>query len=102
VPFTAGFLGKFFIFYSAIAQRQIALLVVGVITVGCGFYYYLKVVRAMYWESTAKMDQIPISALSRFAMSVLIVAIIGLGVYPQPILRAFEPTRERVVAISTK
>jgi NADH:ubiquinone oxidoreductase subunit 4 (subunit M) len=48
------------------------------------------------------MDQIPISALSRFAMSVLIVAIIGLGVYPQPILRVFEPTRERVVAISTK
>ena len=102
VPFTAGFLGKFFIFYAAISQRQIALVVVGVVTVGCGFYYYLKVVRAMYWESTAKMDQIPISALSRFAMSVLIVAIIGLGVYPQPILRAFEPTRERVVAISTK
>src|SRR5216684_1522795 len=88
VPFTAGFLGKFFIFYAAIAQRQIALLVVGVITVGCGFYYYLKVVRAMYWQSTAKMDKIPISALSRFAMSALILAIIGLGVYPQPILDA--------------
>src|SRR5437588_3727754 len=90
VPFTAGFLGKFFIFYAAVAQRQIALLVVGVITVGCGFYYYLKVVRAMYWQSTAKMDKIPISALSRLAMSALIVAIIGLGVYPQPILYAFK------------
>jgi len=90
VPFTAGFLGKFFIFYAAIAQRQIALLVVGVITVGCGFYYYLKVVRAMYWQSTAKMDKIPISALSRFAMSALILAIIGLGVYPQPILDALK------------
>ena len=86
VPFTAGFLGKFFIFYAAVAQRQIVLLVVGVITVGCGFYYYLKVIRAMYWESTAQMDKIPISALSRVAMSALILAIIGLGVYPQPIL----------------
>src|SRR5438105_1981805 len=37
VPFTAGFLGKFFIFYAAVAQRQIALLVVGVITVAYGF-----------------------------------------------------------------
>jgi NADH-quinone oxidoreductase subunit N len=101
VPFTAGFLGKFFIFYAAIAQRQIALLVVGVITVGCGFYYYLKVVRAMYWQSTAKMDKIPISALSRFAMSALILAIIGLGVYPQPILKAFEPSRERVALRTT-
>src|SRR5205823_6366680 len=100
VPFTAGFLGKFFIFYAAIAQGQIALVVVGVITVGCGFYYYLKVVRAMYWQSTAKTDNIPVSALSRFAMSALILATIGLGIYPQPILKAFEPTRGRVAATS--
>src|SRR5207247_2865295 len=91
VPFTAGFLGKFFIFYAAIAQRQIALVVVGVITVACGFYYYLKVVRAMYWEPAANMDKIPVSGLSRLTMSALVVAIICLGVYPQPILRALNP-----------
>src|SRR5436189_2237629 len=76
VPFTAGFLGKFFIFYAAIAQRQITLVVVGVITVACEFYYYLKVVRAMYWQPAVKMDKIPVSALSRFAMSALVLAII--------------------------
>src|SRR5881409_910930 len=65
VPFTAGFLGKFYIFYAAVLQRQIALIVVGVITVGCGFYYYLKVVRAMYGQSAATIDKIPLSALSR-------------------------------------
>ncbi len=90
VPFTAGFLGKFFIFYAAIAQRQIALVVVGVITVGCGFYYYLKVVRAMYWQPAAKIEKIPTSALSRIAISALIVATIWLGVYPQPILDALK------------
>jgi NADH-quinone oxidoreductase subunit N len=101
IPFTAGFLGKFFIFYAAIAQRQLALVVVGVITVACGFYYYLKVVRAMYWQSAAAVDKIPVSALSRFAMSALILAILVLGIYPQPILKAFEPTRERIAATST-
>jgi NADH-quinone oxidoreductase subunit N len=90
VPFTAGFLGKFFIFYAAIAQRQIALVVVGVITVGCGFYYYLKVVRAMYWQPAAKVEKIPTSALSRIAISALIAATIWLGVYPQPILDALK------------
>ncbi len=90
VPFTAGFFGKFFIFYAAIAQRQIALVVVGVITVGCGFYYYLKVVRAMYWQSAVKTEQIPVSGLSRLAISALIVATIWLGVYPQPILDALK------------
>ena len=33
VPFTAGFLGKFYIFYAAVLQRQIALVVVGVIII---------------------------------------------------------------------
>ena len=90
VPFTAGFLGKFYIFYAAILQRQIALVVVGVITVGCGFYYYLKVIRAMYWQSSAKSDEITVSGLSRLTMSGLIVAIIWLGIYPQPILNALK------------
>jgi NADH-quinone oxidoreductase subunit N len=90
VPFTGGFFGKFFIFNAAVAQHQIALVVVGIITVACGFYYYLKVVRAMYWQPAAKTDNIPVSALSRIAMSALIVAIIWLGIYPQPILNALK------------
>ena len=90
VPFTAGFLGKFYIFYAAVLQRQIALVVVGVITVGCGFYYYLKVVRAMYWQSDSKTDAIPVNGFSRVAISALIVATIWLGVYPQPILDALK------------
>ena len=90
VPFTAGFLGKFFIFYAAVLQRQIALVVVGVITVGCGFYYYLKVVRAMYWQSTPTVDKIPVNGLSRVAISALIIATIWLGIYPQPIFDALK------------
>jgi NADH-quinone oxidoreductase subunit N len=90
VPFTAGFFGKFFIFAAAIAQHQTALVVAGVITVACGFYYYLKVIRAMYWQPSARIDIIPVSGLSRVAMSALIVAIIWLGIYPTPILNALK------------
>ena len=90
LPFTAGFLGKFYIFYAAVLQRQIALLIVGVITVGCGFYYYLKVVRAMYWQSSSNTDAIPVNAVSRAAIGALIVATIWLGVYPQPVFAALK------------
>jgi NADH-quinone oxidoreductase subunit N len=90
VPFTAGFFGKFFIFAAAIAQHQTTLVVAGVITVACGFYYYLKVIRAMYWQPSARVDNIPVSALSRLAMTALIVAIIFLGIYPTPILEALK------------
>src|SRR6266851_4815622 len=101
LPFTAGFLGKFFIFYAAIAQHQTALVVVGVITVACGFYYYLKVVRAMYWQPAANIDKIPVSALSRAVIVLLIIATIWFGIYPQPILRAIGPQRQRVAERST-
>jgi NADH-quinone oxidoreductase subunit N len=90
LPFTAGFLGKFFIFYAAVLQRQMALLVVGVITVGCGFYYYLKVVRAMYWQTGVNTDKISVNGLSRLTISALVIGTIWLGVYPQPILDALQ------------
>ena len=91
IPFTAGFLGKFFIFDAAIRQQQTMLVIVGVLTVACGFYYYLKVVRAMYWEPAITTAAVPISSFSRVTMGALIAAIIVLGVYPQPILNALRP-----------
>jgi NADH-quinone oxidoreductase subunit N len=113
LPFTAGFFGKFLIFVSAIAQKQTALVMVGIVTVACGFYYYLKVVRAMYWparnashppaamqqlragsdaggQPSTNNDTISVSVLSRAIMILLIIATIFLGVYPQPILNALK------------
>jgi NADH-quinone oxidoreductase subunit N len=101
VPFTAGFFGKFFIFVAAIAQKRIALVAVGTVTVACGFYYYLKVVRAMYWQPSANNSAITVSSLSRAVIVLLIVATIWFGIYPQPILRAIGPQRQRVAERST-
>ena len=97
IPFTAGFLGKFFVFDAAIRQHQTMLVIVGVITVACGFYYYLKVVRAMYWEESADTGAISVSGLSRVTMIALMAGILVLGVYPQPILRALQPTTSAAV-----
>jgi NADH:ubiquinone oxidoreductase subunit 4 (subunit M) len=44
----------------------------------------------MYWQSTDKMDKIPVNALSRVAISALIISTIWLGIYPQPILDALK------------
>ncbi len=82
--------GKFFIFMSAMAHHQVALITVGAFTVACGFYYYLKVVRAMYWEEARETAPIVVSRLSRLTIAALVVAIVVLGFYPQPILRPFQ------------
>ena len=96
LPFTAGFFGKFFIFVGAVAQQQTALVVVGIVTVACGFYYYLKVVRAMYWQRSTNNNPIALTPLSRVVIILLIAATILFGVYPQPILNALKPPRANV------
>jgi NADH-quinone oxidoreductase subunit N len=96
IPFTAGFLGKFFIFDAAVRQHQTLLLVIGIITVACGFYYYLKVVRAMYWEPATLTTPIAVSGLSRVTISALIALIFIFGVYPQPILNSLRPAATTV------
>ena len=98
LPFTAGFLGKFYIFNAAIAHQQTALIVVGVITVACGFYYYFKVVRAMYWETPEGDGAVPVSGVSRLAMIAMMAGIIVLGIFPQPVVNALRPT---AVAVSS-
>ena len=88
LPFTAGFLGKFFIFEAAMREQHYALVVIGVVTVACGFYYYLKVVRAMYWQPVPA-DAAPIVAtpLTRFAAGFLAALILIIGIFPKPILQ---------------
>ncbi|MBV9674423.1 MAG: NADH-quinone oxidoreductase subunit N [Verrucomicrobia bacterium] len=84
VPFTAGFLGKFLVFKVAYESQQFVLLALGIITVGCGFYYYLKVVRAMYWQSAASNGAtIPVSGLSFATIVLLVLFTFLLGIFPQ-------------------
>jgi len=88
LPFTAGFLGKFFIFEAAMREQHYALVAIGVVTVACGFYYYLKVVRAMYWQPVPT-DAAPIvaSPLTRFAAGFLAALILIVGIFPKPVLQ---------------
>jgi len=89
VPFTAGFLGKFLVFDAAIGTHHFGLVLVAIVTVGAGFYYYFKVVRAIYWDApSSSTDKIIVSPLTRAALIALIAGTFILGVYPQPIFDA--------------
>lgn len=87
LPFTVGFMGKFFIFEAAVKSHQFLLVFLGAITVACGFYYYLKVVQAMYWKAPLE-DAAPIAvpASTRLLIAVLAAAIFFFGIFPQTIL----------------
>jgi NADH-quinone oxidoreductase subunit N len=100
VPLTVGFFGKFFVFAAAIEQGHYVLAAIAIVTVGAGFYYYLKVVRAMYWLEATSEAKIPVAPLSRFIMILLAALIFVFGVYPAPILQSLSaaPATETVAA----
>jgi NADH-quinone oxidoreductase subunit N len=84
VPLTAGFLGKFLVFKVAFETGQFFLIALGILTVGCGFYFYLKVVRAMYWQpAQGSVAAIPVSRLSFVAIWAMVILIFLLGTFPQ-------------------
>jgi NADH-quinone oxidoreductase subunit N len=90
IPFTAGFLGKFLVFEAALAAHHFGLVVIGVITVAAGFYYYFKVIRAIYWDEPASSQPILVSPGTRLLLVLLIAGIFLFGVYPQPVFDALE------------
>jgi NADH-quinone oxidoreductase subunit N len=97
IPFTAGFIGKFLVFAAAVEQHHYWLVGIGIITVAAGFYYYLRVVTAMYWQEPNDDTRITISPLARVTIFGLTAAIIFFGVFPQPILSMLRTTAPVVV-----
>lgn len=52
IPPLAGFFGKFYIFMAAIEQHLYPLAIIGVVTSVIGSYYYLNIMRVMYFEQS--------------------------------------------------
>ena len=86
IPLTAGFWGKFLIFKSAIANDiSWWLLSIAFVSVAAGFYYYLKVVKAMYWNTAKDSASITVPVITKVVLILLTAAILILGIYPQPV-----------------
>ena len=86
VPLTAGFVGKFLVFSVAVDARIWAGVGVAFIGAAAGFYYYFKVVRAMWWDEAKDAATIELPTISRICIGSLTAATILFGFWPQPIL----------------
>jgi NADH-quinone oxidoreductase subunit N len=86
VPLTAGFIGKFFVFSLAVDAGLWAGVGVAFIAAAAGFYYYLKVVRAMWWAEPGERASVSLPTISKACVALLTVATLVFGVWPQPIL----------------
>jgi NADH-quinone oxidoreductase subunit N len=88
IPPTAGFVGKFFIFYSAIRANEVPLAVFGILTAAVSVYFYLRVVVNLYMqpEDQATVSSRNSSPSESLVLALASAAILVIGVWPQPLL----------------
>jgi len=83
IPFTSGFLAKFFILSSAMNEPSNLILVIAALVLAVvSVYYYIKVIIAMYFRNSAKKKKMKLSFTTQFLLVLGTVLNIALGVYP--------------------
>jgi NADH-quinone oxidoreductase subunit N len=81
IPLTAGFIGKFYIFNSALSQYQVWLVIIAVVNAIISIFYYFRVIIAMYFR-TAERTEVVVPTYYTFVLGFSAIATIVIGLYP--------------------
>jgi NADH-quinone oxidoreductase subunit N len=87
IPPLAGFFAKFYVFLAAIKAGLYTLAVIGVLSSVVGAYYYLSIIKIMYFDEPVKgFERMP--GLLRLVLGVSGLSVMLFFAYPAPILDA--------------
>ncbi len=87
IPPLAGFFAKYYVFLAAIEKGLYVLAVIGVIASVVGAFYYLRIIKIMYFdEPEGEFDRMPMELSAVLAVSGIFV--IGFLVFAAPIVAA--------------
>jgi NADH-quinone oxidoreductase subunit N len=87
IPPLAGFFAKFYVFLAAIKAGLYTLAVVGVLSSVVGAYYYLAVVKVMYFDEPAeRLEKMPYEL--KIVLTVSAAFNILFFLYPAPLLES--------------
>jgi len=86
IPPTAGFIGKLYIFMSAINAGYTWLVVVAVIFSAISAYFYLRIIMYMYMREPKTTVTLTTSFSNGVALAVTAVAVLVIGIMPAQLL----------------
>ncbi|WP_022719585.1 NADH-quinone oxidoreductase subunit NuoN [Rhodopseudomonas sp. B29] len=87
IPPLAGFFAKFYVFMAAIKAGLFALAIIGVVTSVVGAYYYLAIVKVMYFDEPAPgIDKVRLELRGVLAIAGLFNMLFF--IYPTPLINA--------------
>jgi NADH-quinone oxidoreductase subunit N len=87
IPILAGFFAKLYIFLAAVQQGLWTLAVIGVLTSVVGAFYYVRVVKVMYFDAPAERFDARAPSLS-FAAAITGLFTTFFFLFPAPIVSA--------------
>jgi NADH-quinone oxidoreductase subunit N len=88
IPFVAGFWAKLLVFQAAAEQGLYWLVLVGAILTVVALFYYLLVAKRMYIDAPERTQPVPVSPFLALSIFVCVVGVVGVGVYPKPLVMA--------------
>ncbi len=86
IPPLAGFVGKFYIFKSAVQAGLVWLAVAGVLFSSVSAYFYLRVIMVMYMSEPKGSIELSNSPSLALALAISATSVIVIGVYPTDLL----------------
>jgi NADH-quinone oxidoreductase subunit N len=87
IPPLAGFFAKFYVFLAAINAGLFTLSVLGVLASVVGAYYYLLIVKVIYFDEPAE-GFVPMGGELKFVLAVSSIVTLLFFVYPAPLVNA--------------
>ena len=86
IPPFAGFMGKFFLLAEALRGGFVMLVVLAALNTAIGIYYYLNIVRVMYFSEPADRPAVRLDSLTAILGVVLLLIVLLLGIVPAHLL----------------
>ncbi len=86
IPPLAGFFGKFYVFMAAIHAGLYALAVIGVLASVVGAFYYMRIVKIMYFDEPLEAFERPLGGEVTVLMAVTGLFTLFFFVYPGPLV----------------
>ena len=82
IPPLAGFTGKYYLFSAAIEQKYIWLVVIAILTSVISLYYYVGVIRQMYFQTSTVDKPIALPIALKVSLIISVIGVLLFGVYP--------------------
>jgi NADH-quinone oxidoreductase subunit N len=86
VPPAVGFLAKFFVIRALVDSGMYFIAIIALVLAVVGAFYYLNLIRQMYFESTSDQEPIDVTYGKKLVFMIQSLLLLGLGIFPNSLI----------------